>query len=396
MKWTLQKKREYSKQRNQLITAGKWHPRSRRDGGRVRSALATDASLKFQRTGDFWIDLGIVCLWKQFSSVANSVSQIEGGVLATDKNLTVKLTEDYVEVKTTSAKELCEFIQKQFDILHDRYWIRTKKGKQWWSPLANYYFAHLNGPNKLLINPLKLTKAQKTKWRKGDCDFCNRIDVDAKIAGTTEHPFLVVPNRMTNFYSNLRGRFRICLACTLATKFALGGLFFTIDIKEGRLLAFCFESSSLLHLDRAYGVLSRLLIEGDPNKNFKSLPTQFPAETFAIYLVELQQELDRRSQVDLDLLKQLNVVHIFSLTRAGKTTSIDRYYVMPNLPRLFDLARQCQWSSDERTYNALAELLRIMYFRHGNKFDTSLRELFCSALINFNSISGILEDFIYE
>lgn len=305
------------------------------------------------------------------------------------------LSESDLVIHSISQKDIEDFLAEQIKRLRQDYWVKTRKGKWWWSYIANYFFAQQTNPDQFLLTPSKLLKLQRSKWRVGTCDFCNRTNLKTKAAGTTENPFMVVPERMSSFYSNLQGKISICENCTFATKFSPKSLFFTINFQDQRLLAFCFEAPGLVSLDRAYLAMSRLITESESYRNFKCLPTAYPMETFASFLTQLQQEIAVKRKMT-NLIDQLNVVHIISMIRSGKTTTVERYYVLPNLPRLLELVNLCQWDSREKTYNALAEILKIMFYKQGNKFNSVPREAFCFDLFNMRPISQVLENFVYE
>jgi hypothetical protein len=394
-----QKKREYARLRYRLISQGKWKSRTQSPQIRRkkldRISETTEQTLLLNRTGDFWIDMGIVAFWRQSAPALGDIN-FNGDLLSVqNKDINLKLSDSSLIVSSSSKPNLENFLSDELARLRNDYWRKTRKGNWWWSPLANYFFSHLNKPEQLLSTPDQFILTQHGKWKLDLCDFCGRDDVQTKAAGATENPFMVVPGRMSNFYSNLQGEIRICAYCALATRFSLNGLLFTMNFRDQRLLAFCFEAGGLISLDRAYHAISRLVVEKEDYRNFKCMPTQYPMETFAGFLVRLEGELIKQ-QTPVDPFPEVNAVHIFSLVRAGKTTSVERYYSLPNLPRLFDIARDCRWSSQDRTYNALGETMSKMFFKQGNKFNTIPRELFCLELFNLRSISSSLEDFLYQ
>lgn len=354
--------------------------------------------LVLRRTEDFWIDLGIVSLWRHSASVIPDRSPANGSIVASNKSLTLTLSDKLLVVAGKSQRIVEQFLVGQLQRLRADSWVKTRKGKWWWSPFANFFFAQQTDPNRFLLTPRQLVERQRGKWRTGTCDFCGSSDLSTKPVGTSENPFMVVPERMSNFYSNLRGEMRICENCVLASRFSPDGLFYTIE--DQRMLGFCFESTSLVALDRAYPLLSRLMAEKERYRNFKitkgSVPPQYPMETFASFLVEVEQEIGNQEGAREEL-DQLNLVHIFSMERSGKTTSLERYYALPNLPALFDLAHGCEWvSSQGKKFNALAETLRPMFFIQGNRKNTVLREAFCSDLLRMRTVSYVIEDFIYQ
>lgn len=348
-----------------------------------------------KRTGDFWIDLGIVAFWRQSHSSVGTVHMTNDSLVASNNELTLTLSDASLTISGRSEKTAEGFLARQVKRLRDDSWTKTRKGKWWWSGLMNFFFSQQTNPDSFLLTPHQLVVRQRAKWKIGTCDFCGSSEVKVKPAGTTENPFMVVPNKMGNFYSNLKGEILICVNCVFSTKFSPKGLFFTISIQDQRIIAFCFEASSLIALDRAYNFLSRLMVEGETYRNFRCIPSQYPMETFAVFLAQVEQEITARNEL-AQALGELNLVHIISMVRKGKTTSVERYYVLPNLPSLFDLTHECQWSSKGRTINALYETLRRMFFKQGRKFNTAIRESFCLELLNLRPISATVENFVYE
>ena len=73
--------------------------------------------------------------------------------------------------------------------------------------------------------------------------------------------------------------------------------------------------------------------------------TQYPLENLLDFLFATIQETDRKQDSrGLNLLRSgaITKVHIIQGT-SGQGLSIGRYYVIPNMPKVFDFITSCKW-----------------------------------------------------
>lgn len=345
-------------------------------------------SLEFKRTGDSWIDQGIVALWNLFATkYADKLSLAEDSVRLPIGKMRVVLSQDSL-IFDGPAKRTRKLLDEGLERLGQSVWRETKKGKMWWSGVAQFFFKqHIKGPRGFLVTLDQL----KGKSRKGTCDFCGRAGVDVLEARASEHPLLVKSEKMSSFYSQLRGAFTICVYCTFASWFATPAIFF--NLRSGVLNSFLFDAPDLLRLDKLLHELSRHRAEEEPYRNFKIVfvNVEHPLENFVSFLLTIYKEMAMKLTFLLGV-----TVHVLSARLDGRKVSFTRYYTVPNLPKILGFLELMDWQSATGQHNALEDVMRKFYFVYAGVTDTTIREELARRFLISSEIADVTEEFLFR
>lgn len=345
---------------------------------------------EFVRTGDPWIDGGIVSLWGILAARhSDKFSRKETSEEIRLGRVTATLSSDSLMLKG-SAERIRKLLDEALKCLRDAVWRETKKGKMWWSGVAIFFFKQQSGgPKRFLTRLDQLAK----KGAEGACDFCSRTGLRVIEARTSEHPFLVKSEKMSSFYSQLKGAFNICSFCTFTSWFATLNIFFNIDWNENTLNAFFFDTPDLLHLARLQYMLGAHRATGEPYRNFKGTLSyaKYPLENFVSFLLAIYKEMAMRSA-----LIQGATVHVFSTRLDGRKVSFTRYYTVPNLPKILNFLVLMEWQSATGQHNALEDVMRKFYFIYAGVMDTTIREELARRFLTSSEISDVVEEFLFR
>lgn len=365
--------------------------------------------VELRRTGDFWIDMGLIGLWRAMvaRSKGNPVKIGDGfrtDILLDDLygdgkvgiNATLShtgLTLQYIDNETLD-KELANALES----IKSNYFGKAKTGRMWWQRLGLFFFKNQD-PETFFELPTKIAGKKKTKWKVGTCDFCGMEKRNIKQAGAGEHLMVVVPGKFSSFYSNLRGDTKICNWCAFASKFAPLRLFYTTS--KNSITGIAFEANDLLDLLSIFNYFSNLLAQSEWYRNFPSILryTQYPLETFldflfaAILEMEKKRDLEGKNLLESGLISNVHIIQASS----GQGLSIDRYYVIPNIPKVFDFISACNWlDKNQRSYNSLFETAKILVSRQGTDGEYVMCEEFSRRLFYTRDVSGLLEEFLIQ
>lgn len=349
-------------------------------------------NVEFKRTGNFWIDAGIVGMWNLLAAQYRIDSRKPGWLGLKGNGLSITISDDALGMQ--GQRRAIEAAQKRIlDLLKQRVWGKTTSGKPWWTPSASFFFAQHLRRFDFLRKPSDLVTSGH--WQRGSCDFCGRSGVPTRDVGSSEDPFTVTRAKMSSFYSSLRGAIRICVFCYCASHFVPLVLFFNI---RGRTMnAFLLESSGLLSLAKADRHLSDARAAGQGYQNFKLgfFGPQHPLETFLAFLTSVREGLKDVGLTEEE--KEVNRVHIMRFERKGNTVTIERYYTIPNLSDILSSIDKFDWKEkDGRRRNSLQDVLRSLHFKRGREEDTNLREQLSRAFLYKEDMSPVLEEFLFR
>ncbi|MEM3192942.1 MAG: hypothetical protein QW292_12840 [Candidatus Parvarchaeota archaeon] len=303
------------------------------------------------------------------------------------------LTLQYTDDKTFDT-ELADILES----IKPRYFGKAKKGIMWWQRLGLFFFKNQD-PKTFFELPTKIAENKKTKWKVGTCDFCGMEKRNVKQAGAGEHLLVVVPGKFSSFYSNLRGDTKICNWCAFASKFSPLRLFYTIS--SNSITGIAFEANDLLDLLNVYNYFSNLFAQSEWYRNFPSMLgyTQYPLETFLDFLlatmieVQNKRNLEGKNPLESGLISNVHIIQASS----GQGLSIDRYYTIPNIPKVFDFISACKWlDKNQKSHNSLLETAKILVSKQGTRVETVTREEFSRRLFYTRDVSGLLEEFLIK
>jgi hypothetical protein len=369
-------------------------------------------SINLSRTGDFWIDIGLISLWKILSSRSskNPVSTSNGlrvevslqdDLYSDSEALGVILTlsSDSLLLEFDDYKILNEELYQSLEFTKPYYSGKTKDGtKDSWQRLGRYFFKNLNPVNIFFETPVTTIEKSRGKWRIGKCEFCSTPERYVKPLGSVEHPLVVVPNKFSSFYSNLAGNIKICNWCAFASKFTPIRLFYIMSRNSINMIAL--ECNNLNDLLFVFNNFSRLFIQSDTYRNFPKLMkfVQYPLESFLDFLFTTITEMGKKQDLEgKNLIRSalISKVHVIQASISGGL-SIDKYYVIPNMPKVFDFISTCNWKSKttQKSYNSLIETAKSLISRRGDDIETIVREEFARRIFYNKDVSDLIEEFL--
>ncbi len=368
-------------------------------------------SIKISRTGDFWIDIGLVSLWKILTSIssknpittANGLKvelPIQDDLYNDSKELGVILTlsPNALVFEFDDYKIINEELSRSLEFTKPYYLGKSKDGSRYgWQRLGRYFFKNLNPYSAFFVSPLATIDKRKGKWKTGVCEFCGTPDRHIKPVGSIEHPLVVVPNKFSSFYSNLSGDIKICNWCTFASKFAPLRLFYIMSGNSINTIAL--ECNNLNDLLFVYNIFSRLFVQSDTYRNFPYLMryVQYPLESFLDFLFVAITEMEKKQDLeDKNLIRSglISKVHVIQAS-IGQGLSIDKYYVIPNMPKVFDFIPTYNWKSKtQKLHNSLIETAKSLISKRGNDIETIVREEFARRIFYNKDVSDLIEEFL--
>lgn len=363
--------------------------------------------VELRRTGDFWIDMGLIGLWRTITARGSQNpikvnNEFRVNVLIDDLyddgkvGISAVLSSTSLTIHYADDERLDEELVNALESIKPNYFDKTKQGKQGWQKLGRIFFKNQD-PKTFFELPTKIAEKKKTKWKIGTCDFCGIEKRNIKQAGAGEHLMLVVPGKFSSFYSNLRGDTKICNWCAFASKFSPLRLFYATS--KNSITAIAFEANDLLDLLNMFNYFSNLFAQSDWYRNFPRILqyTQYPLETFldflfaAILEIEKKQDLQGKNLLEGGLISNIHIIQASS----GQGLSIDRYYVIPNTPRVFDFISLCNWfNKSQQSYNSLSETAKILISKQGANVETIMREEFSRRLFYNKDVGDLLEEFL--
>jgi hypothetical protein len=364
------------------------------------------------RTGDFWLDTGLLGVWKYFvAGSAKSIEKTNDGFKVEipaqqdlyDEGEEIGITVNLDPTSLLLGYDDHEFLnlelRKSMEYLKTNYLKPTKDGKIWWQGLGYSFFSNQTNLETFFEPPSIKPEHRKAKWKKGVCDFCGSAERLVKSVGATEHPLVVVPKKFSSFYSNLEGDTKICSWCGWVSKFSPLRLFY--NIAGNSITAIVFESNDLLDLIQVFNNFSKFFIRSNRYRNFPNVMkfTRYALENFLDFLFATVQEIEKKQDSEgMNLLRSgiINRVHILK-GNYGRALSIERYHVIPNVPKVFDFISTCNWlAKDKKSYNSLIETASCLIEKRGTEIETVLREEFARRIFYNKDVSDLLEEFLIK
>lgn len=318
--------------------------------------------IEFFRSGHFWTDLGVIALWRWLAEGATCVRREEGGYIAGYDGFEALLCADALQLLGEEGAILAE-LSAAADTLRTQVWQPTKKGKMWWSSVAGFLYAGQNNPD-FIANYKDLLKDKIQRSRLRSCSICGRNDLPVRTAGTCYNPLTVRVDRMSTFYSELRGKETICQACAFASPFAFRQAWYSVQGTTATLV--WPVALDFISLDRFFRSISRNFVLVETFRNYPpAIPyAQSPAACFLDVLCSLWA-INQKEGLGDELVRALNEAqfqfHGMQLEKAGNTITVDRYEIIPDPAGLLRLVQACDQISQQGVrWNALESTLRAM------------------------------------
>ncbi|AEH44111.1 hypothetical protein Thein_0226 [Thermodesulfatator indicus DSM 15286] len=353
-------------------------------------------SLSRQR-GNFWIDNGLVVLYRLFGEGEFEHEQLLEAIV----EKLVQETENEGEYVDTETGAIKKYPKKNWLYPANLFIKATPKASK----------TKIDGKTYFTSPPtydLKLSFSRK----KESCDLCGETAPLTK-AKMWNYPFVVEPGKFANFYPGLKRELKICPTCAVAGLAAYLGWLWCAQGREA-LHIFCFQGD-LKDLERLQREIFDHLRLGNKKRN---TPLAFYGpylhETTLGLLLRLfsyvrrnSEEAEKLSDEALELLTKLFGASENPLSRPlvlyvvtgkpGKAFDMQAFKEFSHLATLYRLYEAFVESlPSERPQEILEGVFRQFQKKEGRGYNTIWREKIAAAVLEFGDPLPFIEDFLYE
>jgi len=349
--------------------------------------------IEFRRSGHSWTDLGVIALWRRLAR-GTSVRRKGDGYVAEYDQFEALLRADALQLLGQEDAILTE-LRAAVDTLRAQVWQPTKKGKMWWSRIADFLYA---GQWKIEFLAYYEQLGTKLKRRPKLCSVCGRDDLPVRTTATAYNPLTVSVDKMSTFYSELSGREAICQACAFASPFAFTRAWYSIQGSTATLI--WPVAPDFIRLDRFFRSVSRHFVIAQPPCNYPSVIryAQSPAACFLDVLCSLW-DINQKEGLGGGLVKALTRAqfqfHGMQLTKVRNTVSVDRYEVIPDPADILRLVQACDQISEQgERWNALQSALSAMPIRR-MEVDVHLLNAVSQSVVRHEAVDQTIEERVY-
>jgi hypothetical protein len=362
----------------------------------------TETTITFRHSGHFWNDLGVSSLWRWIESNAEDDPKPNSEKRAVKfGNALCVLKADCLEI--SGAKQAITDVLKQaVEWLKDEVWQPTRNNRMWWHGPASFMYAGQSNPD-FLVSYEKLP--EKSQWRRADtCDVCGGSDLPVRTTGTLYNPLLVSLDKMSGFYSELKGKYQICQACAFVAPFSHTQSWF---VWGDQFLSLTLVWPVGIHLplltvDNFLRSTSSLRIEQTTMRNYQQAfwHANTPMSCFLDIVCSLWKTIDQHMSKNIqDELQKLQF-HAIQFSKASKTSNtinVDRYEIIPDPARIFRLVEVSRDVTPQgKVRNSLIDTLSGMPVkRRATDIDPQLLEQLSEAIIRWRPIEEVLEKRVY-
>ena len=364
-------------------------------------------TIRFQHTGHFWNDLGVIALWRWMAEKAPDISKTSSGdPIAVFDSCECTLYQDCLEASGQKT-DIYEVLGDAIEALRERVSQPTKKGTIWWTGASGFLYAGQKPDFLLRYEQLP----EKAQWRRrGHCDVCHGESNSVRTTGTAYNPLLVSVEKMSGFYSELRGRYQICQTCAFVAPFALAQAWYSWGDQFLSLTLLWPVGVDLLTVDRFLRQTTDLHIADKPGRNYERAfgYANNPTACFLDLICSLWNISLTHTSDDVDVLKRalrdvgFHAMQLSTPSTRSNVVSIDRYEIIPDPTGIWRLVQQSKCVSKQgKIWNLLVSILNDMPVRRRGpdgkiRADASLLNQMADAIVTRSPIEVILERRIYE
>ena len=361
--------------------------------------------IQFQHTGHFWNDLGVIALWRWMAENAFDISKAtNGNLMAEFDNCECILHQDYLEVSGEKTA-VYAVLHDAIEALKEQVAQPSKTGKIWWTGPSNLLYT--GQKPDFLLRYEQLPK--KSQWRRrGHCDVCHGESNAVRTTGTAYNPLLVSVDKMSGFYSELKGGYQICQPCAFVAPFALTQAWYSWGDQFLSLTLLWPVGVDLLAVDRFLQQTTDLHIADNLGRNYKRAFNYANSATACFLDLICSSWTITRTHTSADVLAmalagvQFHAMQQSKPSRTSNVVSIDRYEIIPDPMGILRLVQQSDHVSKQgKIWNSLISILNDMPIkRRGSdgkiQPNIGLLNQIADAIVARSSIEEILERRIYE
>ena len=360
--------------------------------------------IQFQHTGHFWNDLGVIALWRWMVENALDISRTSNGnLMAEFDGCECILYPEYLEA---SGEEIDVYVVlgDAIETLRGQVSQPTKKGKIWWTGPSDFLYA--GQQPDFLLRYEQLPK--RSRWIRGHCDVCHRESNAVRTTGTAYNPLLVSVNKMSGFYSELKGGYQICQSCAFVAPFALTQAWYSWGDQFLSLTLLWPVGVDLLTVDRFLQQTTDLHIADNLGRNYKQAFSYANSTTSCFLDLICSSWTILRTHTSADVLMmalagvQFHAMQLSTPSKTSNVVNIDRYQTIPDPMGILRLVQRSDHVSKQgRIWNSLISILNDMPVKRRGadgkiQVDARLLNQIADAIVARSSIEGILEQRIYE
>lgn len=398
----------------------------------------------FKKTGNFWIDNGIVGLYTILISHLNYFEQTFCVRLPSlcDDRLTFSIKQEcinpfFAELKRLLIEEfICETNNYAFyyDKIHDEFVLSRKRDIQ---PDKKYYFqGFIPKPDgKITLKDLSVSTHKKLdnflvknktckisvkdeiptskmifalsnktivddrmlKAGKKLCTFCGDSFKKLISLDGMHYPLLVGFSNLKTFYSNLNNEFRLCGKCSLA---ALAGSYKSyFSINHSYLNCFILSDHNLLEIYNFQSNINTLTNNPYCNFNKQSVITTYLHETLLVFLLGIFEKL--RYELHQQWLSHIVTKKIigFMASKQGNSVTFECMIEFSRIPEIFMFFEKIMNMSGKegKDYRNVVEwtaLLNSLYLKSDES--SVLRNRICERILNFIKANDLFEEYLFR
>lgn len=244
--------------------------------------------------------------------------------------------------------------------------------------------------NKTMVTGGMLRQGRKL------CSFCGDRFKKLISLDRMHFPLLVGFSNLKTFYSNLNSEFRLCGKCSLT---ALAGSYKSyFSIHNAYLNCFILYDPDLSEM---YYLQSKVdTLTGNPYGNFdkQSVTTTYLHETLFVFLLSIFEKFRRDFKPEwLDRLPTKKIIGILALKR-GNTVTFEHMLEFSRITELFaffekskDISLMGRGKNDAIEWTAF---LNSLYSKTDE--NSVLRNHICERILNFNKVNDLLEEYLFR
>jgi len=362
-------------------------------------------TVTFRHSGHFWNDLGVIALWRWLAENAPEVrKRPDGNYVAVFEGAECVLYADRLEV-TGAETASHRVLRGAIEALREQFCGPSSTGRIWWQGPSRMLFPGAKPEDLQPYNEL----ARGRRWQTpGRCDVCGDETLPVRLMRTAYNPLLVNLKKMSGFYSELRGGYKICQSCAFAAPFALTQAWYSWGDQFLSLTLLWPVGADLLAVDRFLRQTSNLRIGDDVGRNYERAFSyaNSPTSCFLDLLCSLWNISKTHVSADALMMALAGVqFHAMQLSKPTKTSnviSVDRYEIIPDPAGVLRLVqRSDEVSKQGKVWNVLVSVLSDMPMRRRSpdgkiQVDTRLLDQIADAIVARAPIEGVLEARIYE
>lgn len=409
----------------------------------MRKTVDQQIVVELSRTGDPWIDSGIVSLADMFTTgrtrallggqtIGKIDVQWRGEDRISIRGEKRKTVEDSLKALFEYAKSIryientsnkvCIFNEEKDDFevvpkinlvgpvgflfgggdlkVKYRKTLLTKKLRKRFNDTKRLYREQKNvtfkedESNKVYASPPRFNWPYKPNLEgaQDTCSFCGR-SASCSHLHSNNYPFAVATEHFKNFFSNLRYEPKICSLCELASLLAINRVFFNLSEGRSRLFMAIPYAQSLNELDRFWQEMKPILPPDPLKKASNMLDDGYRYrrlyESILAFCLELYLKLKKVKESDRRLKEaSTKTWHFYFARKTGKTVSFEGYAHLTDLHRLFSLFSVLPES--------FKETFRNLAIQEGEQWRTELRNQIAQRIIKNTGVNDLVERIMWK